>query len=94
MKITKIKNVIIRPKKGVAMFINAVIEKDENGYFAYVPRLDGCVSQGKTYEEAIANITEAAELYLESLSESEMDFITSKNSAIIPIEINLNARIS
>lgn len=35
------------------MLINAVIEKDENGYFAFVPFLKGCVSQGKSYEEAL-----------------------------------------
>ncbi|MEI0604227.1 type II toxin-antitoxin system HicB family antitoxin [Brachyspira alvinipulli] len=28
------------------MIINAIIEKDENGYFAFVPELKGCVSQG------------------------------------------------
>ncbi|MFP6078076.1 type II toxin-antitoxin system HicB family antitoxin [Helicobacter pylori] len=38
------------------MLINAVIEKDENGYFAFVPFLKGCVSQGKSYEEALRNI--------------------------------------
>ena len=50
------------------MIINAVIKKDEFGYFAYAPALEGCVSQGKTYKEAIKNIKEAAELYLESLT--------------------------
>ncbi|SUX26786.1 cpp24 [Campylobacter upsaliensis] len=34
------------------MNFNAIIEKDENGYFAYVPELKGCVSEGKSYEEA------------------------------------------
>ncbi len=45
--------------KGSVMLINAVIEKDENGYFAFVPFLKflkGCVSQGKSYEEALRNI--------------------------------------
>lgn len=36
--------------------MNAIIEKDENGYYAYVPALKGCVSQGNTYEEALENI--------------------------------------
>lgn len=34
------------------MHFTAIIEKDENGYFAYVPELKGCVSEGKSYEEA------------------------------------------
>ncbi len=73
------------------MIVNAVIEKDEFGYFAYVPSLGGCVSQGKSYEEAIKNITEATELYLESLKANEIQNIGTRNSAIIPIEVALNA---
>lgn len=59
------------------MFINAVIEKDEFGYFAYVPSLLGCVSQGKTYEEALNNIQEATELYLETLRKEEQNQLQS-----------------
>ncbi len=65
--------IIIRNSlKGSAMLINAVIEKDENGYFAFVPFLKGCVSQGKSYEEALRNIKEAIELYLEDLEADEL----------------------
>jgi len=39
----------------------------EGGYTVYVPSLPGCVSQGETTEEAMANIREAIEVYLESL---------------------------
>lgn len=43
-----------------------LIERGEDGYFvAHVPALPGCHTQGKTYEEAIANIKEAIELCLE-----------------------------
>ncbi|MBI2908715.1 MAG: type II toxin-antitoxin system HicB family antitoxin [Chloroflexi bacterium] len=41
----------------------------EGGYTAYVPALPGCVSQGETTHEALANIEEAIEGYLESLRE-------------------------
>ena len=44
------------------MIINAIIEKDKDGYFAFVPELKGCVSQGDSFEEAKANIKEAIEL--------------------------------
>jgi predicted RNase H-like HicB family nuclease len=44
------------------MILNAVIEKDEFGYFAQIPELKGCVTQGNTYEEVLFNIQEAAEL--------------------------------
>jgi len=43
--------------------------QEEGGYTVYVPSLPGCVSQGETNEEALANIKEAIEVYLESLRE-------------------------
>ena len=45
-----------------------LLEKEQDGgYHAFCPILKGCHSQGDTVEEAIENITEAIELYLESL---------------------------
>lgn len=38
---------------------SAVIEKDKDGYFAYVPEIQGCYSQGDTYEEALKNIRDS-----------------------------------
>ena len=48
------------------MNIKIVIETGEDGYFvAHVPSLKSCWSQGKTREEALQNIREALDLYLE-----------------------------
>ena len=48
------------------MKIHVVIEKDEAGYFvAEVPALPGCLSQGKTQKEALKNIKETVEGWLE-----------------------------
>ncbi|HBI24595.1 MAG: hypothetical protein A2Y48_04800 [Nitrospirae bacterium RIFCSPLOW2_12_42_9] len=48
------------------MKLHVLIEQDEAGYYvAEVPALPGCLSQGKTREEAIANITEAIGGWLE-----------------------------
>lgn len=48
------------------MKIKVIVEKGENGYFvAHCPSLKSCWSQGKTEEEALKNIQEAIELYLE-----------------------------
>jgi predicted RNase H-like HicB family nuclease len=56
------------------MKLHVVIEKDESGYFvAEVPALPGCLSQGKTHEEALANIKEAVEGWLEVM-ESKQSF--------------------
>jgi predicted RNase H-like HicB family nuclease len=43
------------------------LEPDESGgYAVWVPALPGCVSQGDTFDEALANIREAIQCYLES----------------------------
>ena len=48
------------------MRLHVIVEEDEDGYFvAEVPALPGCLSQGKSREEAIANIREAIEGWLE-----------------------------
>jgi predicted RNase H-like HicB family nuclease len=45
-----------------------LLEKEQNGgYHAFCPVLRGCHSQGDTVEESIENITEAIEVYIESL---------------------------
>lgn len=43
-------------------------EAEEGGYTVYVPSLQGCISEGDTFEEAKKNITEAITVYLESLA--------------------------
>jgi predicted RNase H-like HicB family nuclease len=41
-----------------------VVEKDEDGYFASCPLLQGCYTQGASYEEAVANIEDAIRLHI------------------------------
>ena len=52
-----------------------IIEKDEHGYYAYCPELEGCQTQGHSFEEVLTNIKEAVELYLETLSEEERNAV-------------------
>lgn len=42
-----------------------VVEKDKDGYFAMCPDLQGCYTQGDTYEEVLANIRDAVRLHIE-----------------------------
>jgi len=42
-----------------------VIEQDKDGYFVFCPDLQGCYSQGSTYEEAMGNIKDAIRLHIE-----------------------------
>ena len=67
---------------------SVVIEKDANGFYAWCPELKGCQSQGTTLEEAIANIKEAIELYLETLSVDERDILLSREILTTSVEVN------
>ncbi|HMS34430.1 MAG TPA: type II toxin-antitoxin system HicB family antitoxin [Ignavibacteria bacterium] len=58
--------------------LSTVIEKDKHGYFAYCPELKGCQTQGDTLDEVNSNIKEAIELYLETMSEEELDEVLSE----------------
>ncbi len=69
------------------MQVNAIIEHDKDGFFAYVPSLKGCVSQGDSLEEALKNIKEAIELYLEDIGDEERNAITKRSCIIAPIDI-------
>lgn len=63
------------------MKIKVVLEpSNEGGYTVYVPSLPGCISEGETREEALHNIKEAIELYLESV---EDDYTPSPDTEII-----------
>jgi len=56
------------------MKLHIAVEKDESGYYvAEVPALPGCLSQGKTREEALTNIKEAIEGWFEVM-ESKQSF--------------------
>lgn len=59
--------------------------QEEGGYTVTVPSLPGCISEGDTYEEALANIKEAIALYLESLQADGLP-IPEENHLIVEIE--------
>lgn len=67
------------------MNLKIVLEpSDEGGYTVYVPSLPGCISEGATREEALHNIREAIELYLEPV---EDDFVFVKNAEQLEIAV-------
>jgi predicted RNase H-like HicB family nuclease len=57
--------------------VKVVLQHDEDGYYAYAPELKGCQTQGDTLEEALANIREAVEVYLDSLAPAERSALLS-----------------
>ena len=67
------------------MKIRVVLEaSDEGGYTVYVPSLPGCISEGETEEEALANIREAIELYIEPV-EDELVASDSRNIKVVVV---------
>jgi predicted RNase H-like HicB family nuclease len=69
--------------------VSVVIEKDEYGYYAYSPELEGCQTQGDSLEEVIANTKEAVELYLETLSSDEIKELLSKEILTTTVEVQV-----
>ncbi len=62
------------------MKLKIILEpSEEGGYTAYVPSLPGCISEGNSVDEAIKNIREAIELYLEPV---EDDLIVDEGALV------------
>ena len=62
-------------------------EAEESGYVVYVPALPGCVSQGETREEALENIKEAIEVYLD-IDDAEIEAeIKGKKAEVVEITL-------
>ncbi|MFQ5872994.1 MAG: type II toxin-antitoxin system HicB family antitoxin [Dehalococcoidia bacterium] len=67
------------------MKLKIVLEpSEEGGYTVYVPSLPGCVSEGDTREQALANIREAIELYLEP---TEDDHISGGQVEVVELAL-------
>lgn len=77
-------------KKKIANVLQytAVFEPEKKGYSVTIPALPGCISQGESFEEALANIKEAAELYLEDLNEGEIPR-EEKPIVVSPIQVTI-----
>ena len=69
--------------------VSIVIEKDDFGYYAYCPALEGCQTHGDTFEEVMANIKEAIGLYLSTLSDEEKRASLSKEILTTSLEVQL-----
>jgi predicted RNase H-like HicB family nuclease len=63
-------NTPTEPKAASPYVFRVSVEPDEDRYYAEVPALPGCHSWGHTYEEALSNIKEAVELWLEVKQEA------------------------
>jgi len=67
------------------MKVRVVLEpSEEGGFTAYVPSLPGCISEGNTVDDALANIREAIALYLEPV---EDDWLAEENAVVTEVEL-------
>ena len=63
-------------------------DKEVGGYTVTIPSLPGCVSEGDTFEEALANIEEAASLYIEVMKNKKDKILTNYPGVIVaPVQI-------
>jgi len=80
---------MVKKKIAKVLKYTAVFEPEKlGGYSVVIPALPGCISQGETFEEALKNIREAAELYLEDLRQSEIPK-EERPIVVSPVEISL-----
>ncbi|RLG13069.1 MAG: type II toxin-antitoxin system HicB family antitoxin [Candidatus Nanohalarchaeota archaeon] len=66
-------------------------KEPEGGYTVIVPSLPGCVTYGKTIEEAIEMTKEAIELYIESLKEHGEDIPTEEETLEYTVMVEAHA---
>jgi len=73
-------------KKGHYNF-PVVIEKDDDGYFAFCPTLQGCFTQGETYEQVLKNIEDAIMLHVVDRIENGESLPTAKVVSLSTVEV-------
>lgn len=66
-----------------------VIEKDKDGYFGFCPILQGCYTQGDTYEEVLANLKDAISLHIQDIIESGEELPTAELINIATVEVSV-----
>lgn len=70
------------PSSSTRYRFSVVVERDKDGFFAFCSELQGCYSQGATYEEALRNIREAIRLHVD-------DRIAARESIPQPESVSL-----
>jgi predicted RNase H-like HicB family nuclease len=66
---------------------SAIIEKDQDGYFAVCPELQGCYTQGETYEEALQNLKDAIRLHVEDRLSAGEEIPQPESVSLTSLEI-------
>ncbi len=66
-----------------------IIERDAEGFFVSCPSLQGCYTQGSTYDEAVHNIKDAIRLHLEDRQADREELLEEKSISLSTVEVSL-----
>ncbi len=66
-----------------------LIEHDKDGFFVTCPELQGCYTQGETYEEALENIKDAIKLHLEDRILDKEEIAEPKSISLSTVEVTV-----
>ena len=75
--------------RGLMKYTVIIEPGQESGYVVRVPALRGCVTQGETRDEALANVKEAIEVYIEDLLEDGLPVPSEEGSEIVEVEVSV-----
>ena len=70
-----------------AYHFSVVIQKDEDGYYAVCPELQGCYTHGDTYEDALLNIKDAIRLHIEDRMEEGEEIPQPESVSLTSLEV-------
>ena len=66
---------------------SVIIERDKNGYFVSCPELQGCYSQGDTYEEAMENVRDAIKLHIKDCIKGREKIPRDRSISLSTVEV-------
>jgi len=69
--------------------VSMIIEKDEDGYFAFSPELQGCYTQGDSYEEVLENIKDAIRLHIQDRIECDETIREVESISLTSLEVEV-----
>ena len=67
--------------------VAVVVERDSDGYFAFCPQLQGCFTQGDTYEQVLENIQDAIRLHIEDRRERGETVPTFESFTVTSVDV-------
>jgi predicted RNase H-like HicB family nuclease len=69
--------------------LSVVVQKDADGYYAFCPELQGCYSQGESYEGVMKNIEDAIRLHLQDRIENGEDIPAFESVTLTSVEVTV-----